>query len=80
MHVDNALRAKNLAAKAGDAMLAEFDHGKEFGLAKPIDFGGGLLRFHMNNIGWTNQIADAATCALFQLDIFDHAAKAIILA
>ena len=37
MHVDDVLRAEDLAAEAGDAVLAELDHRQELGLAQPRD-------------------------------------------
>jgi hypothetical protein len=74
MHVDNLFGTKNLAGKAGDAVLAKLDHRQEFcwdeaGLRTGRQ-GHGL---HVDHVGRANIVANPATGASFQVDTFDHA-------
>jgi hypothetical protein len=54
MHVDDLLWTKNLAAEAGNAVLAEFDDGKQLELSKACDFACDRCGFHVNDIGWAD--------------------------
>jgi hypothetical protein len=54
MHVDDLLRTKNLAAEAGNAVLAEFDDGEQLDLSQTLDFGCDRCGFHVNDIGWAD--------------------------
>jgi hypothetical protein len=54
MHVDDLLRTKNLAAEASNAVLAEFDDGKQLDLSQAFDFAGDRCGFHVNDIGWAD--------------------------
>jgi hypothetical protein len=54
MHVDDLLRTKNLAAEAGNAVLAEFDDGEQLELSQACNFAGDRYRFHVNDIGWAD--------------------------
>jgi hypothetical protein len=63
MHIDALNGAKNLAIKAGHAMLVEFDHGNQ----PPV------MLLHVNHIGRTYRIAQPAARAFLQIDIRNHA-------
>jgi hypothetical protein len=75
MHIDDVLRAENLATEASDAVLAKLDDRQKPGLAEPLDLGCDRLRLHMDDISRADDVANAATCTFFQFDIFDHAAS-----
>jgi hypothetical protein len=76
MHVDDLLRTKYLAAKAGDAMLAKFYYRQEPGFNETVEPGLARRRLHVDHVGRANIVADSAARALFNLDIFDHPAPA----
>jgi len=66
-------RTENLAAEAGDAVLAEFDDRQEPGLAQARDLNGDGLRLHVDHIGRADHVADATAGAFVELDALDHA-------
>jgi hypothetical protein len=72
MHVDDLLWAKNLAAEAGNAVLAEFDDWKQLDLPQTFDLAGDRCGLHVYDVGWADEIANAAAGALLDFDIFDH--------
>ena len=70
MHVDDLLGTENLAAKASDAVLAKFDHRQELGLHETVDRGLQRHRLHVDHVGRTDVIANAAARALFKCRYF----------
>jgi hypothetical protein len=72
MDVDNLLRAENLAAKAGDAVLAKLDNRQQFGFDKALGQGLDRRRLHVDDVRRTYIVANPATRTLCNLDIFDH--------
>jgi hypothetical protein len=77
MHVDDLLGTENLAAEAGNAMLAKSNRGEKLGLHEAVDQSPHGRRLHVDHVGRTDVIANPAARALFNLDIFDHAAPSI---
>src|SRR5690242_7167204 len=67
MHVDDLLRAEDLAAEAGDAVLAELDDRQELLLAQARDLNGDGLRLHVDHVGRADHVADAAAGAFVEL-------------
>src|SRR5262249_31382485 len=74
MHVDNVLRAEDLATEAGDAVLAKLDHRQELLLLQARHLVHDRRGLHVDDIGWTDQIAHAAARAFLELDPLDHVA------
>jgi hypothetical protein len=74
MHVDDFFGTKNLAAKTGDAVLAEFDYRQELHLIETVGRGLHRHRLHVDHVGRTDVVANSAARALFKVDIFDHPA------
>ncbi len=72
MHVHDPLRAEDLAAEAGDAMLPEPDDGKQPGVLQPRDLGGSRDRLHVNDVGRADGVADPAARAAREVDALDH--------
>src|SRR5215510_8998206 len=72
MHVDDPLGAEDLAAEAGDAVLAELDHRQELRLQQPGDFRIDRHRLHVNDVGGTDGVADAAARATGDVDALDQ--------
>jgi len=72
MDIDNLLRAKNLAAKAGDAMLPKFNHRQEPRFNEAFSQSLGRRRLHVDDIGRTDIVTNPAARALSKVDIFDH--------
>src|SRR5262249_30885716 len=66
MHVDDVLRAENLAAEAGDAMLAEFDDRQELGLPQAGNLRRNGLRLHVDHISRADHVTDAAAGAFVE--------------
>jgi hypothetical protein len=62
------------AAEAGNAVLAEFDDRQPLVHDEPIDLGRHRHLFHVDHVGRTDVIANAAARALLKLDLFDHLA------
>ena len=73
MHVDDVLRAEDFAAEAGDAVLAELDDRQELGLPQARNLAHHRLRLHVDDVGRADHVADAATGAFLDFDVFDHA-------
>src|SRR5262245_25754673 len=72
VHVDNPLRAENLAAEAGYAVLAKSNHGQELDLFKPWNLDRDGHGLHVNHVRRTDGVANPTAGALFDLDRFDH--------
>src|SRR5262245_32876483 len=73
MHVDDLLGAEDLAAEAGDAVLAEPDHRQQLALAQARHLERNLDRLHVNDVRGAYGIADAAAGAALDVDRLDHA-------
>jgi hypothetical protein len=69
------LRTEDFTTEAGDAVLAKLDHRQELRLAQTFDFGRDRLLFHVDDVGRTYHIANAAAGAFFELNAFDHVAS-----
>jgi hypothetical protein len=72
MHVDDLLGAENLAAEAGDAVLAEADGGQ---LLRGVEPGQGdrvWRRLHVDDVRRAHDVADAAAGAFRNVDVLDH--------
>jgi hypothetical protein len=73
MYIDDVFRAKNLATKAGNTVLAELDDWQQLGLAQSWNLSRDRLRLHVDDVGRADHVADAATGAFFDFNAFDHA-------
>src|SRR5262249_2385855 len=60
MHVDDLLGAEDLAAEAGDAVLAEADDGEELRRIEAGQRDRVARRLHVDDIGRAHDVADAA--------------------
>jgi hypothetical protein len=78
MNVDDLLGTEDLATEAGDAVFAKLDHGKAFERNEAIDAGRDRHLLHVDHVGWTDVVADAAAGALLKLDVFDHPALRLL--
>src|SRR5207248_508390 len=72
VHVHDLLRTENFATETGDAMLAEFDVGDELELPQVFDFVLYRRGFHVDHVGGTDKVANAAARALLDVNCFDH--------
>jgi hypothetical protein len=72
MHVDDPFGTEDLAIEAGYAVLLKLDNRQLVANAQPRDFFGGGRRFHVNDVGGANQIADPAAGTFCKIDRFDH--------
>jgi len=72
MDVDDLFRAENLAAEAGDAVLAKLYNRQQPGFDEALGHGLYRRRLHVNDVGRTYIVANPATGTLCNLDIFDH--------
>jgi hypothetical protein len=76
--IDDLLGTEDLATETGDAVLAELDHRKQPGRCQTGNAGCNGYRLHVNHIGGTDVIANAAARALLKLNVFDHPALRIL--
>src|ERR1700680_1474782 len=72
MHVDDLLRAENLAAEARDAMFAELDDREQLDLPQPRHLGRDRRGLHVDHVGRADDVADAAARAFLDFDRLDH--------
>src|SRR5262249_17658371 len=72
MHVDDLLGAEDLAAEAGDAVLAEADDGKKLGRVEAGQRGHARRRLHVDHVSRADDITDAAAGAFRNVDVLDH--------
>jgi hypothetical protein len=72
MDIDNLLRAENLTAEAGDAVLAKLDDRQQPGFNKALGQRPDRRRLHVDHVRRTDIVANPATRTLCNLDMFDH--------